>query len=103
MDGRKEKERIAEVTGLGYQKVHEWFRNRKKKEKLLCKRKKGLIPEPSLKRGMGLKRQQSGSSSSSDLSMRLEAANLEGHGHPGTAGNAVHNHPLRETEMYSID
>ena len=76
VDGRKEKERIANVTGMSYSKVHEWFRNRRKKEKLVILRKKGLAPTPS-KKWSPLTRQQSGSSSSSDLSLRLETANLE--------------------------
>ena len=87
VDGRKEKERIANVTGMSYSKVHEWFRNRRKKEKLVVLRKKGLAPAPS-KKWSPLTRQQSGSSSSSDLSSRLESANLETGGQGAVSATA---------------
>ena len=95
VDGRKEKERIAEATGLTYAKVHEWFRNRRKKAKLIGLRKKGLAPTPPKKR-TPFTRQQSGSSSSSDLSLKFEATCIE-------QGTSVASGGTPTTDMLSVD
>ncbi|XP_064382174.1 uncharacterized protein LOC135331066 isoform X2 [Halichondria panicea] len=39
-EGQPEKERIARITGLSMYKIHEWFKNRRKKDKLLNERRK---------------------------------------------------------------
>ena len=93
VDGRKEKERIASITGMSYSKVHEWFRNRRKKEKLVILRKRGLAPTPT-KKWSPLTRQQSGSSSSSDLSLRLDTANLESCGQGAVSAAASEMAPV---------
>lgn len=49
-EGQPEKERIARITGLELDKVHEWFKNRRKKDKLLQSRTHG-INVPRGKRG----------------------------------------------------
>lgn len=40
-EGQPEKERLAQVTGMEIDKIQEWFKNRRKKDKLISERQQG--------------------------------------------------------------